>query len=212
MQEQRPPTKRAWGPRISLFSTLLLMTIAGMTIVIVQFWREIGPLRREVRLLRDQVGVLTIEDESKLHAIRVLSDADFTWKWRVWIPNGKPRAVYWMWGDVSKDGVPRRSSWAPLNPGEEQLLTLTAKRLDDGKSWVSHLRTARQVSTLSVPDAAFAVPNSATLRGVERMTEIAANDGQPFVLGRYRVAAESQKKLLEKDVPLPGFLIWIEQE
>ena len=40
-----------WRLRFSLFSALLLMTIAGMAIVIAQLWHEIGPLRKEVRRL-----------------------------------------------------------------------------------------------------------------------------------------------------------------
>jgi hypothetical protein len=39
-------------PRISLSFALLLMTIAGMAVVIVQLWCEIEPSRQELKRLR----------------------------------------------------------------------------------------------------------------------------------------------------------------
>ena len=73
-------------PRISLLSALLFMTIAGMAIVIVQLWREVGPLRAEVRRLRNELGVLTVENPSRLHAIEVRTKDEMIWKWRIWVP------------------------------------------------------------------------------------------------------------------------------
>ena len=46
--------------RISLLTALLLITIAGMAIVIVQLWRKVEPLQAEVRNLRRELGYLSI--------------------------------------------------------------------------------------------------------------------------------------------------------
>ena len=50
-------------PRFSLLTAFLLLTIAGLSIVVVQLWREIGPLRQEIRRYRNEIGELTIYDE-----------------------------------------------------------------------------------------------------------------------------------------------------
>ena len=74
-------------PRISLLSALLLMTIVGMCIVIVQLWREVVPLREEVRSYRNELGFLTIDDRTRIHGIQVPTRED-GWKWRVYFPPG----------------------------------------------------------------------------------------------------------------------------
>ena len=65
-------------PRISILNALLLTTIVAMAIVIVQLWREVGPLRTEVRQLRNQTGKLSILDPTKTHAIEVATLDDLT--------------------------------------------------------------------------------------------------------------------------------------
>ena len=52
--------------RFSLFTAILLTTIVGLTIVVVVLWREVGPLRVEVRQMRAQLGKLTIDDAEAL--------------------------------------------------------------------------------------------------------------------------------------------------
>ena len=81
---------RPYRPRISILTALLLMTILGMAIVIVQLWREVGPLRAEVRQLRIESGRLTIDDPDKIHAMAVHSaDTESkSWKWRMYLPAG----------------------------------------------------------------------------------------------------------------------------
>ena len=68
---------------MSLLTAVLLMTIVGMAIVIVQLWREVAPLRAEVRRFRDEMGQLTISDPSKFHAIEVRTSDKMIWKWRI---------------------------------------------------------------------------------------------------------------------------------
>src|SRR5687767_8697943 len=94
-------------PRISLLTALLFITIAGMAIVIVQLWREVGPLRVEVRRLRDETGVLSVDDPTKIHAIQVQTENDLTWKWRVWIPENRIYVLRSVGGGVPTVGLPR---------------------------------------------------------------------------------------------------------
>lgn len=79
--------------RFSILNMLMLMTIIALAISVVLLWRKVGPLRAEVRRLRDEVGVLAVDDESKIHIIRVNTRDELTWKWRVWVPQGKALEV-----------------------------------------------------------------------------------------------------------------------
>ena len=89
MSEPAAQSGRSWRPRFSLLTVLLLITIAGMAIVIVQLWRAVGPLRREVETLRAEVGVLGIDDASKIHVVQVKSPGSFHWTWRIWLPKAR---------------------------------------------------------------------------------------------------------------------------
>src|SRR5947207_15917846 len=79
---------RLFRPRISLLTALLLMTIAGLAIVVVLQWREVGPLRAENRRMRDELGYLSIDDPTKAYAIQLKTVGDEPWKWRVYLPPG----------------------------------------------------------------------------------------------------------------------------
>jgi hypothetical protein len=73
-------------PRISLLSALLLMTIVGLSIVTIQLWREIEPLRAQVRSMRTELGLLNIDDPSVAHAIQLGTREADHWKWRIYLP------------------------------------------------------------------------------------------------------------------------------
>ena len=77
-------------PRFSILTALLLMTIVGMVFAVVHVRNRAASLELELRTLayenrqlRDEVGALSIDDPSKIYAIRVRTDDDRTWKWRV---------------------------------------------------------------------------------------------------------------------------------
>jgi hypothetical protein len=75
-------------PRFSLLTALLLMTIVGMAIVLVQLWREVGPLRLENRQMRTELGQLTIDVASQVQAIEVRQPDPNLWRWRLYLPPG----------------------------------------------------------------------------------------------------------------------------
>jgi hypothetical protein len=146
--ENRP----SWRPRISLLTALLLITIAGMAIVVARQWRELAPMRVELRKLRDEIGALTIEDNSRIHAIAVRTSDDLTWKWRVWVPEGMNVAVHYRFGQVPKTGVPQGQGGASLGPGEHWI-ELKAGRDRSWENWTASLTTSGgSVGTSIGPD------------------------------------------------------------
>jgi hypothetical protein len=106
-------------PRISLLTALLLITIAGMAIVLVQLWREVGPLRAKVRQLRNKVGVLSIDDPTKVCAILVRTSPDHVWKWRVWIPEGRSYLLKYAGGTIPKSGIPKADGYITMSQSAE---------------------------------------------------------------------------------------------
>jgi hypothetical protein len=200
-------------PRVSILTALLTMTIFGMAIVLAQLWRELAPLRIEVQHLRDQVGVLTISDAAKIHAISVPTDTEGVWKWRVYVPTGQKAVLLGKWGDIARAGYPNAAHQAALGDGE-QIISLTIKKLNpQSDSWIGRIRTPAVTSTISVDAKNYFLsdPSSAMNRRVGGQTETIADDGK-LMLMRSRVAPPGQSNVLDKADPLPGFIIWLERK
>jgi hypothetical protein len=134
-------------PRISLSSALLLMTIIGVAMVIFLQWREVGPLRAEVRGLRTELGQLNIDDSTKACAIQLQTGAPRHWKWRIYLPPGgtyeqlcysgtlpSPKEYRdKAWFDRVKNGGVGSGTMSGIETGE---FTLEAKLDKDGDQWV----------------------------------------------------------------------------
>ncbi len=214
-----PEGSRRWRPRFSLLSALLLMNIAGMAIVIVQMWREVGPLRQEVRRLRDEVGELTIEDETKLHAIQVRTNDEMTWKFRFWIPPGADVSLKFKWGNIPLNTYPNPDIIKSHLHAGEQWVALSVQRDRAGEGWQCFLECARASdTTLPIPaaDQWFLRPNGGFAgMGVGNGSKVDdADDGtKTFLLQRYREAPlRSPISAMDDPNDLPGFIIWLERQ
>jgi hypothetical protein len=202
-------------PRLSLLTALLLMTIVGLAIVVVQFWLEIRPLRNEVRDLRNEVGRLSIDDDSKLHAIEVRTGEEHMWKWRAWVPEGENVELHSQWGKVPRIGVPAFQNTLALESGE-QWITLTAKRDQESGQWVSSLSTRQgSVGAIIQPGEHWFdwTSSTATSDGVTHTTFVAPDNKSPVVLKRFRIAqVNSSDDLNKSNEPTAGFIIWLERK
>jgi hypothetical protein len=211
MDEPQPTTKRALSPRISLMSALLLMTIVGMAIVIAQLWREVNPLRTEVRQLREQVGVLTIDDPSVVHVIGVPSDAEGVMKWRIYVPASKTVVLKARCGDVSRTGYPESKFQHNLGGGE-QLLTITAKtNAGKGTSLVADIHAPQGNLMITMAFTEDDLTGVFETHRVSSTTEV-LDKNETLELVRTRFAPPDNSQLLGKDVPSPGYIIWLEQK
>ena len=209
-------------PRFSLLTILLLMTIAGLSLVVWRQWQDVGPLREEVRRLRAEVGALAIDDKSKVHAIEVLTSEPLTWRWRVWLPTAAGAQVHIQFGGVPRDGFPETRHTVTLHGGGEQTINMTVRRDPISDKWICRCNTAG--TGIGFPIAAqdqwflqknFGMQNT----GVGRLTAVADDDEKTFLLKRHRVAVAGELKdakkandLLNSDAPAPGFIIWLERQ
>lgn len=99
--------------RFSLATLLLVTTIAAMGITITLLMREIGPLRAEVKKLREETGKLWIEDEAKIHAIQVPSEeegAERAYKFRIALPPGRKYKFCYSSTNIPATGLPDSST------------------------------------------------------------------------------------------------------
>jgi hypothetical protein len=201
-------------PRISILSLLLFTTIVGMAIVILQLWREIGPLRDEVRQLRTDVGKLTIDDPSKIQGIEVPTPSNRAWLWRIWIPPGQSIFIGCAVGDVPQTGEPTGGRTVPLDPGEN-LVSLTFYRDDGDPRWKYRF---------GQPTAAFPgiVPEGQDWLSWDGRQQHGRTSFGPkpstihefqskYVIVRERMSRRGGPDPKDASEPLPGFIIWLER-
>lgn len=198
--------------RFSLTTLVLLTTITALAITVFLQWREVGPLRDEVRRLRDEVGEISLGDRDKIHAIRVHTPEPLVWKWRVWLPAGRRYRLRSEGGEgaISKAGFPEEGGTMyvepPADEGEEMWVEYRIKQDRDG-DWRGYMRTrSGSVGADNHPWAAEGGRVSTTA-GVGASTRVGEAD-EVLVLARFRTADVDSST----DIPDPadGFMVWIE--
>jgi hypothetical protein len=184
------------------------MTILGMAIVLVQLRLEIGPLRTEVKNLRQQVGLLTIEAPELIQAVGVPSDADNVFKWRVYVPPGQQALMLCRSGDVTATGYPRPDARLELDAGES-LITVRGRRLDDRSMLLEARIRGHGDLTISLPSVSGPLTGMYETRLLSSEQKVMGDDGR-LQLMKKRYAPPGEPKQLSSDEPLTGFMIWLE--
>jgi len=217
--------------RFSLANLLLLTTVVALSIVLWKLSTELVPLRAEVLMLRNETGRLVVEDETKIHAIRVATTKPDTWRYRVWVPENTRLWLRVEYSAVPKSDVPigtRSGGSSLMEPGEHLIDVqieesesradeLVARILVDG----SH-RTSPQLREAEhdwiVHDQLGG--RHASWSGAEVKAQSVAT-GEPMVLLRYRPmevdniqrdAEGNVRGYSHKDIeePCEGLLLWID--
>jgi len=80
--------------RFSIRSILIAMVLLGLTIVVAQLWREVGPLRDEVQRLRVETGRLTVKNPNNVYGFPIATHDQDARRWRLYLPPGKSFTVY----------------------------------------------------------------------------------------------------------------------
>jgi hypothetical protein len=194
--------------RYSTRSVLIMMAMVGLVLVVMKLRREIQPLRAEVRRLRDEVGELVIDDESKIHVIRVNTRDELSWKWRVWVPQGHAIEVH-VTDDVSpKLGASGGGSIWLRNPGENVLeFRIEKDRRDD--RWYGALSAGSgSVGKYEQPWVNWPA-TSTSASGVGLKTE-SFEVGKRIELTRHVVTQSAVAGMPTPTTTPTGFAIWLE--
>ena len=196
-------------PRFSLLTALLVTTIVGMAIVLVVQWRALGPLRAEVRRLRDEVGELSVDDPTKLCAIQVDTRDELTWKWRVWIPENRVYRLRLYGEEVPAKGFPNEGGTIWLRePGECVVEYRITRDPRDGK-WYGGLKAGPGSVGKDAQPWVEWKSRTSTTGGVGKDTRSFEPD-QRVELTRHRVSQADSSDDIED--PAAGFMIWLEPQ
>lgn len=104
--------------RFSLTTLVLLTTIIALAATVGVIYRELGPLRAEVRQYRDQLGILTINDPKVVHAIRLPTEDNEPRRYRVYLPEGRDYWLHYNQYSIPTRGVTASHSSNRLGAGE----------------------------------------------------------------------------------------------
>jgi hypothetical protein len=191
--------------RFSLLNGLLLTGIVAFSIVVALQWREIGPLRAEVRQLRNEVGKLTIDEPTKVAAIQFhRGDDELMWRWRVWIPSGHSYRLRWIDAAIPRTDFPALADFTRTlsGPGE----SVVSYRIDD-EGW-STLDAFGETIRGKTHNWNWA-RGLAEDEGIGKSTET-YDPEEPIVLTRQRDISSFIARPVNTDDPADGFMIWIE--
>lgn len=200
--------RRSWRPRLSLLSLLLLMTIVGMAIVIARLWHEVGPLRAEVRKLRDEVGALSIDDPKKVYAIQVRMTPDYVWKWRVWVPEGRSYLLKYAGENIPKAGIPKPNGFITVNKSGETWVQYNISPEAAATRWAGSLQTPGGSVGGASQDWVKWKRQVSSGESVVHTTKEFEPD-KVIVLARHRVSENAASSNQIED-PSGGFMIWLE--
>jgi hypothetical protein len=212
----------------TLFLTLFVLSLALSNYLVSQKWRE---TQKETQRLRDELGVLTIDNPKRFYIRELPRTAvePLTWRWRIYVPPGEFDS--WLaGGGIPKTGLVATGGAANAEAKSGEY-TLTARVERDllGKwrltvwgptfgqsleippqfaSWLSESATHShgiQSSRKFQAEKAGSSPKS--LRRLQGETQSFAV-GEPVVLLRLR-APEDLKK--DSGKPCDGVMIWIDR-
>ncbi|TWT90615.1 hypothetical protein Mal64_10090 [Pseudobythopirellula maris] len=201
------------GPRFSLLSLLVLTAITVLVAVLWVELREVGPLRREVRRLREQSGLITVDDRTRPHALMLKSDSPFEWRWLVWLPESSGAVVRVANGGVPITGLPAEADdELPIRTTQEPLVVSYRIHRDPVDNWLYGTLSAEGRVAIEVGDD-LAWPEFSPkvfLRGgVTEKTQSFA-PGKPVELLRLRAAETTNVRMIPN--PADGVMIWLEMK
>lgn len=189
-------------PRVSLLTLFLITALVATSLSTALLWQEVGPLRRDLRRLREEIGAITIRDASRPHAIQVDTGNRHRWKWRVWVPEGRRYVVRYVHENVPAKGIPSgKRLGGTLDAGEHVI----DHRLEPEEDrWLATIKTKRAVGVTRV---GWGMPRWLDCHGVAEETRDFDAD-RPVVVWRQRVSDTANPKNTRG--PTEGFMIWLE--
>lgn len=192
----------------SLLTVLLVTAIVALSIVVAKLYVELKPLRAQLKQLRDEVGELSVEDESKVYAISVRTADDFTWKWRVWIPEGRQYLLHYTSESIPKQGYPRSHGTITIVRAGEMWIEYRITRGPRSGKMTDKLSASTGSSVGSSEQSWVDSRSVSTGDGVGRSTTEFEPD-EVVLLNRHRVSTTVNSSSMVED-PSQGFMVWLE--
>jgi hypothetical protein len=214
--------------RYRLRTLLIVVAVVGVIVGSYVAGARLRRAERELQVLRDETGRLTITDRSQVHVINIVVDEPNTWRWRLFIPK---RHKY-SWNLVAKDipqfDVPQQAgvkaiSYEPYwERDNEVLVTATLRRQDDAhwrlsvESRIGDSKDQMSGGSLKIPaeELAWNTEGASTDGRVagSRGTQLCEPRGPIILLQRRPLARQPGGSYAPSPDPMPGFMIWLQPE
>jgi hypothetical protein len=214
--------------KYSLGTLLLVVAAAGVIIGSYVVGMRLKQAERELKVLRDETGRLSIGDRSQVHVIHVAGDEPNTWRWRLFLPKGHKYSWNLAAEEIPQFDVPQKAgvkvtSYEPYwERDNEVLVTATLRHQDD-----AHWRLAVESRIGDSKHQMGSVPLRIPAEKLAWNTEGASTDGRvagsrgteqydprrPLILLQRRpVARRADGSYGPSPDPMPGFMIWLQPE
>jgi len=188
---------------------------------------------RELKVLRDETGRLTIGDRSQVHVINVrvdegTADESNTWRWRLFLPKGHKYSWNLAAEKIPQLDVPQEAGVKAISNepywerDSEVLVTATLRREDDAhwrlsvESRIGDSKWQMSGSSLRIPaeKLAWNTPGASTDGRVagSRGTQLYDPGRAIILLQRRPVARRADGSYGPSPDPMPGFMIWLNPE
>ena len=223
-------------PRFSLLTFLLCATVICLGISHWNTTRELASAQDELRVLRDEQGQLSIDDESKFHAVAIESPEPNTWRWRMFVPKGNRYKWNIACEKIPKNSPPSKAGVAGFSQepywetNNTVLVTARLFELEDG-NWMLKVtskiggrsKDSGRESKNQMSGATLKIPRDK----IEWMSKTSSTDGR--VIGSRGTVVRDpsgpiillQQRPLEKqpdgrnrssENPMPGFMVWLSKQ
>ncbi len=166
------------------------------------------------------MGELEIKDadRDKLQAVAIRTLEPMTWKWRVYIPQGRKFNLHHEIRGVADNNLPNRGSFCGPTPTGEQIMTIALRKnqaKDDEWQWIVQCGSCLCGPILTGANAAWINrPSNVTANWAGQIQPSIAPAGKPLEMFRYRsfpMSAVGQGPTSLSGVG-DGILVWIQED
>lgn len=210
----------------SIATLLIAVMVAAAVLAYVLHVRRLRDAERELHVIRQEMGHLTVEDRTKFHAISVDADEPNTWQWRVFLPKGHRYSWKIASKDIPRNGIPNPTTNSFSNEpywetDNEALITATLRKTEEG-DWRLTVRSKMGTGENRLGGASLIISE----KDLAWMSEVPCTDGQvlgdhgqvvgdpqgPFIfLQRRPCERQPDGDYMPSEGPMPGFMIWLQK-
>lgn len=207
----------------TFFVTLFVLSLFGSNAYVSWKWHE---ARQEIERLREELGVLTIDDPTRYYVREVPTFEPFSWRWRIYVPPGDRNFC------LATSGIPEtgtqagsfsvRRGQSPTDPMQGEFTLSARVERDQNGGWelVATYPDGRMSLDIKPADAGWVFNGNAypavradrnnarsEVAGLKGQTESFSADA-PLVLLRLRAPIGDQAA---KHEACDGLMVWFEK-
>jgi len=211
-----------------LRTLLIVVAVVGVIVGSYVMGTRLRRAERELQVLRDETGRLTITDRSQVHVINVVVDEPNTWRWRLFIPKGHKYSCNLAAKDIPQLDVPQQAgvksiSNEPYWERDNEVLVTARLRREDDAHWRLSVESRIGDSKWQMSGGSLKIPEE----NLGWNTEGASTDGRVagsrgtqlcdprraiILLQRRPIARLTDGTYAPSPDPMPGFMIWLNPE